>query len=92
MALSEITGHNEARLYLLEMYTDDPIGAIVGADRYVRFLECWTRETRKMRLLMAIAVKRQGGVTVKWTGAKYYSIGVVVIPKDKRIKAIHKLR
>ena len=90
--LSTLTGFNEARLYLLEMYTDDPIGAIVGSDRYVRFLECWTRETKRMRLLMAIAMKRQGGVTVKWTGAKYYSIGVILIPKDKRMKAVHDLR
>ena len=44
-----------------------------------------------MRLKMAIPLKRQLGCVVKWTGAKYCSLGMVIVPKDKRVKAIHDL-
>ena len=36
--LSESTGYNEARLYFLEQFTDDPLGAVVTALRMKRFL------------------------------------------------------
>ena len=43
-----------------------------------------------MRLLMTIASKCQLGCSVKWIGARYYSfIGVLIMPKDKRLKAVH---
>ena len=89
--LSRKTGHNEVRWYVLETYTDGPMGGVVGVDRMVRFLTCWTRCTRRMRLLMAIASKRQLGCSVKWIGARYCSIGVLLITKDKRLKAMHDL-
>ena len=90
--LSRATGHNEARWYVLEMYTDDPMGGgVVGVDRMVRFLTCWTRCTRRMRLLMAIASNRQLGCSVKWIGARYYIIGVLLITKERRLKAMHDL-
>ena len=41
--------------------------------------------------MMAIAVKRQLGCSVKWIGARYHSLGIVFVPKDKRMKAIHDL-
>ena len=44
-----------------------------------------------MRLKMAIAVKRQLGCSAKWIGARYHNVGIVVIPKDKRVKAMHDL-
>ena len=28
---------------------------------------------------------------MKWTGAKYCSLGMVIVPKDKRVKAVHDL-
>ena len=40
---------------------------------------------------MAIPIKRQLGCFVKWIGAKYHSLGVVVVPKDKRMKAMRDL-
>ena len=90
--LSSKTGRNEARCYFLEMYTDDPLGGILGAQRMKRFIVCWTRCTRRMRLKMAIAVKRQLGCSAKWIGARYHNVvGIVVIPKDKRVKAMHDL-
>ena len=89
--LSRQTGFNEARLYVLEQYTDDPLGGVLGADRMKRFIMCWTRCTRRMRLKMAIPKKRQLGCYVKWIGAKYHSLGLVVVPKDKRMKAMHDL-
>ena len=55
------SGHKEDRLYCIEMYTDDPMGGIVGVRRMVSFLICWTRTTKIMRLKMAIATKRQLG-------------------------------
>ena len=44
-----------------------------------------------MRLAMAIPLKRQLGCVVKWTGAKYCALGMVIVPKDKRVKAVHDL-
>jgi len=90
--LAEKTGKVEARLYMLEMYTDDPMGGVVGADRMSRFLICWTRTTRKMGLWMAGPVKRQLGASVNWIGARYFSIGVVLIAKDKRMRALCQLK
>ena len=90
--LSETTGNNEARLYVLEMYTDDPISAVLGSDRMTRFLLCWTKVTRKLRLTMAIALKRQLGCSVKWIGARYFSAGLITVPKDKRVKAMFDLK
>ena len=75
----------------MTLYTDDPMGGVVGVDRMARFLTCWTRCTKRMRLLVAIASKRQLGCSVKWIGARYYSIGVLLITKDKRLKAMHDL-
>ena len=85
------SGHKEDRLYCIEMYTDDPMGGIVGVRRMVSFLICWTRTTKVMRLKMAIATKRQLGCSVKWIGARYYSLGMVVVPKDKRRKVLQSL-
>ena len=36
--LSSKTGRNEARCYFLEMYTDEPLGGILGAQRMKRFI------------------------------------------------------
>ena len=90
--LSEATGYRQHRAYHLEMYTDDPIGAVVHPERMKRFLLCWTRVTKRIRLLMAIPMKRQLGCVVKWIGAKYVSLGLIFVPKDKRVKAIYDLR
>ena len=38
--LDKIIGNNEARLYSLMCYTDDPHGMCVGIDRLVRMLRC----------------------------------------------------
>ena len=89
--LSSVTGNVEARAYTLEMYTDDPLGAVAGEDRAARFLVCWSRVTTRMRLLMATAVKRQFGASVKWNGARYYNAGIILIQKDKRMKAMKDL-
>ena len=71
------SGHKEDRLYCIEMYTDDPMGGIVGVRHMVSFLICWTCTTKTMRLKMAIVTKRQLGCSVKWIGARYYSPGMV---------------
>ena len=57
----------------------------------VSFLICWTRTTKAIRLKMAIAAKRQLGCSVKWIGARYCSLGLVVVPKDKRLKVLQNL-
>ena len=66
------SGHKEDRLYCIVMYTDEPMGGILGVRRMVSFLICWTRTTKTMKLKMAIATKRQLGCSVKWIGARYY--------------------
>ena len=41
---------------------------------------------------MAIPMNRQLGCVLKWIGAKYVSLGIIFVPKDKRVKAIYDLR
>ena len=89
--VAEKSGHKEDRFYCIEMYKDDPMGGTVGVRRMVSFLICWARTTKAIKLTMAIAAKRQLGCSVKWIGARYYSLGLVVVPKDTRLKVLQSL-
>lgn len=85
------TGWNEQCLYALDMYTDDPMGVIIGVKRTRRFVECWTSVTDGLRLMMAIPVKRQLGVHIKWIGARWLAVGLVIIPLKKRLQTLDRL-
>jgi hypothetical protein len=51
----------QERLYVVHMYTDDPIMAVVGVDRAIRLLRLWARLTVELGLIMAIPEKRSLG-------------------------------
>jgi hypothetical protein len=74
------------------MYTDDPVIAVVGVERTVRLLMCWVRTMKELNLRMALACKRQLGTGVVWCGVSVFSHGALVIPLDKRLRALHALR
>jgi len=84
-------GFNEAMLFFILMYTDDPLIAVVGVERTARFLLCWVRTLDKLGLIMASADKRQLGTGVIWCGTAIFSRGAIVIPLDKRLRALRKL-
>ena len=87
-ALAARTGRNEARLYALHIYTDDPEFMCVGYDRFIRLLGCWRDVTSMIGLRMAIAEKRQLGTWAPWLGALLLgTIGLAVITKDKLQRA-----
>ena len=52
---------------------------------------CWGGPQLDIKLKMAMAAKRQLGCSVKWIGARYYSLGLVVVTKDKRLKVLQSL-
>ena len=89
--LSEGTGFDEAMLWFMLMYTDDPIIAIVGVDRTVRFLQTGADTIAELGLQMALASKRQLGSGVIWCGALVFARGALVVPLDKRLKALRSL-
>ena len=91
--LSEVTGKNEARLYSLMCYTDDPHGMCVGVHRLVRMLRCWRGLTLAINARMAIAAKRQAGTSALWLGLRSLTtLGVVTVPDAKRTRATTVLR
>ena len=91
-ALAVTTGRQELRLYAVHMYTDDPLFSVVGTDRCARLLRCWHHVTTSVNLLMAIEAKRQLGAPT-WIGARFYAnVGAIVVPEDKRVRALRQLQ
>ena len=82
------TETHESRLYSVVMYSDDPAIAVVGVERAVRALRLWRRLTEGLNLEMAIPEKRVLGTWTKWLGVLLIvGLGVVVIPRDKILRA-----
>ena len=78
----------QERLYSIHMYTDDPIMIVVGVERTLLALRVWRRLTDNVGLLMAIPEKRSLGTWCKWLGVIIIaSLGLVIIPKDKLVRA-----
>ena len=87
------TGAHERRLYFVLMYCDDNIIAVVGVDRAIRIIILWRRLTTSAGLIMAIAAKRSLGVWCVWVGAIVFAgLGLIVIPKQKLIRASDAIR
>jgi hypothetical protein len=81
-------GGHQQRLWSAMMYTDDPVFAVVGAQRALRLLSVWRKLTTDVGLIMAIPEKRTLGVWSPWLGALLFaSLGLVVIPKVKLMRA-----
>ena len=87
------TGTQQRKLYFMLVFTDDPLFAAVGFDRCIRLICCWRNVIVLAGLRMTIAAKRQAGSNVLWIGFRTYgTFGAVVIPDEKRMRAIRQLR
>ena len=86
-------GGHQRRLYFVLMYCDDNIIGVVGVQRAVRVLRAWRALTTRLGLIMAIPEKRSIGVWCQWIGALVFaSIGLVVVPKQKLLRASASIR
>ena len=82
-------GLNQCRLYEICTYTDDPFLVCVGAERLARAVALWNRMLKAIGIAVAIPVKRQFGAAVRWLGLDFFlSLGVVVVPENKRLRAL----
>ena len=82
----------QTRLYVVHMYTDDPIFGVVGRDRALRLLSTWMRLVTEMRLKMAIHEKRHLGTWAPWLGVLLLAgLGLVLIPKAKLLRTIERI-
>jgi hypothetical protein len=90
--LSVETGRNQLRLYLVHIYTDDPVFSIVGTDRLLRAMRVWNQVTTDWGFRTAIARKRQVGPCVCWLGFNFYlPMGIVSVAPEKIARAVHLL-
>ena len=82
----------QLRLYVVHMYTDDPIMAVVGVDRALRLLRLWARLTVELGLIMAIPEKRSLGTWAPWLGVLLLAgLGLVLVPKAKLLRTVHRI-
>ena len=82
----------QLRLYVVHMYTDDPIMIVVGVDRALRLLSLWVRLTTELGLIMAIPEKRSLGTWAPWLGVLLLAgLGLVLVPKAKLLRTIHRI-
>ena len=85
-------GKDQCRLYELSIYTDDPFFICVGADRLIRALRLWHRLMKAVGLISAIPEKRQCGGLLRWLGLDWHlSLGLLIIPNNKRLRALEDL-
>lgn len=86
------TRWRNGRLWACHCYTDDPVIICCGVQRTIRALRLWHKITAGGNWLMAIEEKRQLGCSALVLGAQLHlSAGLVVIPPDKILRAIHGL-
>ena len=82
----------QMRLYVVHMYTDDPIMAVVGVERAIRLLTLWVRLTTELGLIMAIPEKRSLGTWAPWLGVLLLAgLGLVLVPKAKLLRTVHRI-
>lgn len=91
--VERIHGGHQRRLYMVHMYCDDNIMAVVGVDRAVRLLRAWRRLTKESGLIMAIPQKRSAGTWALWLGIYFLStFALAVLPRAKVLRAAAALR
>ncbi|MDC0525636.1 hypothetical protein OAO87_01460 [bacterium] len=77
----------QTRLAILKMYTDDALACVVGIDRAIRLLEAWRGVTQGVNLQVDTTKRQLGGGAV-WIGVcMLAAIGLVVVPKNKLLRA-----
>ena len=86
-AVSARTFRNEARLYTLHIYTDDPHAICVGAEGVINFLRAWRLVNSQLRMMPALAAKRKIGTQIMWLGALPNAhLGYLSIPPAKLLR------
>ena len=84
---SRVGGH-QRRLYFATTYCDDSLIGVVGVNQAISALSIRRDITREAGLIMAIPEKRVLGVWGVWLGiAIFTSLGLIVVPKAKLIRA-----
>ena len=84
---SRVGGH-QRRLYFATTYCDDSLIGVVGVEQAISALRIRRDITRDAGLIMAIPEKRVLGVWGVWLGiAIFSSLGLIVVPKAKLIRA-----
>ena len=87
--LSDVTGRNECRLFLILAYTDDFKVQVVGLERALRLMAIWHDMTRAFNLRMAIPAKRAAGTSALWLGLRGFSmLGFEVILPATQSRAL----
>ena len=92
LAARQSLGPGQCRLYEISCYTDDPMFTCVGIDRLARAMRLWHQITDGIGLVAAIPRKRQCGAQLRWLGLDFIlSVGVLLIPQNKRLRALTEL-
>mmetsp|Transcript_14836 Transcript_14836/g.19689 ORF Transcript_14836/g.19689 Transcript_14836/m.19689 type:complete len:389 (+) Transcript_14836:230-1396(+) len=88
------TARNEARLYNIKIYMDDPRLSAVGPDRLARLARCFHAVVQqRLGLLMAVMEKVDIGVSTTWIGHIHCSANaVMVMQEQKALRAIEILQ
>jgi hypothetical protein len=84
----ESLGTDQASLFSVLMYTDDPCFLCVGADMTFEALKCWHWLTSSLNTPMAVPDKRSLGTSAVWIGVQFFSdLGVCTLPTQKVLRA-----
>ena len=82
----------QAKLWVMNGYTDDTEQIILGVDLTIIGLRVWHRITSRLRLEMAIIQKHSIGSTLTYQGIRFNSVlGVAYVPTDKLRRALRTL-
>jgi len=89
--VSIITKSNQARLYQICTFSDDPQIQAVGADRLVRLLKCFREVVcKKAGFIMASALKAEIGTSTTWIGHVHDSLsGMLILKQHKCLYALN---
>ena len=92
-ALSALTGREECALFSMDIYTDDGIMIVAGAQRTERLLRLWGTFVKRSRARMAIPEKRTLGAGLLWCGVNTIPcLGFAYVPRTKVVRACAELR
>ena len=92
-ALSALTGREECALFSMDIYTDDGIMIVAGAERTERLLRLWGTFVKRSRARMAIPEKRTLGAGLLWCGVNTIPcLGFAYVPRTKVVRACAELR
>jgi len=86
--LEQRVGGHQRRLYSSVTFMDDNLIGVVGVEQAIAAIRIRREITREAGLIMAIPEKRVLGVWGVWLGiAIFASLGILVVPKSKLVRA-----